>query len=202
MQSGVSYIIYEVFYTMCWSVAESKTVISRTLRLWHGRLTTTILVAVTIGTIARPVDSQPHERVYSACAGINRSLTKERAMDLAPLIAKQLRSPNPSVEGTSAIESAAGLEVQVLESFNFQGWFILFVSTHVSEPVYLFYSQLPENSKFVALYGGAAGYDPDDPNGASKAEHEVTSWLRKEMPKIPQHLADCFAWHFVVEARR
>jgi hypothetical protein len=93
------------------------------------------------------------------------------------------------------------LHINILKSFVFHGWSIILVSTNVSDDVYLFYRHRPEDGKFVALYSGVAGYDPDDPDGAAKAEREVESWLRHEMANIPPHLAKCFAWHFVVERR-
>jgi hypothetical protein len=160
------------------------------------------LVACLVLATGEPVHGQSLDRAHAACAGVDRSLTKERAVELAPLIAGQLRSPNPPVKGTSVLASAAHLEVKVLESFSFHDWSIIQVSTNISDDAYLFYRRRPEDGKFVAVYGGAAGYDPDDPNGAARAEHEVESWLRQEMGDIPSHLADCFAWHFVVERRQ
>lgn len=149
-----------------------------------------------------PGQSQSLDQTHSSCAGVDRSLTNERAVELAPLIAKQLRSSNPPVAGASTFESDGDLTVKVLKSFSFHGWRIFQVSTNMSEDAYVFYRQRPEDGKFVALYGGTAGYDPADPNGAAKAEYEVESWLRHEMADIPSHLTDCFAWHFVVERTR
>lgn len=174
---------------------------SRVMRR-DGRLLRSAFVACLMLAVAEPVQGQPLDGPHSACVGVDRSLTNERAVELAPLIAKQLRSPNPPVKGTIVLESAGHLEVKVLRSFSFQGWSIIQVSTEMSDDAYLFYRQKPEDGKFVALYGGVAGYDPDDPNGAAKAESEVESWLRREMADIPSHLADCFAWHFVVERRQ
>ena len=167
-----------------------------------GTLMRNAFVVCLMLAAAEPVQGQSLDPPHSACAGVDRSLTNERAEKLARLIAKQVRSPNPRVKGTSVLESAGDLEIKVLKSFSFHGWSIIQVSTNVSDDAYLFYRQKPKDGKFVALYGGVAGYDPNDPNGAPKAESEVESWLRQQMPGIPSHLADCFAWHFVVERKQ
>ena len=167
-----------------------------------GKLLCNAFVACLLLAGAGASQGQSLDRPHSACAGVDRSLTNERAVELAPSIAKQLRSSIPPVKGTSVLESAGDLEVKVLKSFSFHGWTIIQVSTNMSDDAYLFYRQRPEDGKFVALYGGVAGYDPDDPNGAAKAESEVESWLRQEMADIPSHLADCFARYFVVERRQ
>jgi hypothetical protein len=110
----------------------------------------------------------------SPCDGVDRSLPNERKAALAPQIAKQL---------AKQLDTA---KVDVLESFQFRGWSIIYVDTHVSDETYLFYAHDPFTSRYITLWGGAA---------ANFEETEIRNWTLKNAPGIPPKLASCFAWH-------
>jgi hypothetical protein len=106
----------------------------------------------------------------SPCDGVDRTLTTERKASLAPEIAKQL-----------SVSS-----VEVLQSFHSGSWSIVYVGTHQSDEVFLFYSHDPLTSRYIAMWSGAA---------ASNDEQKIRGWTLKNAPGIPQDLASCFAWH-------
>lgn len=109
------------------------------------------------------------------CAGVSRSLPDARKEALAPEIAKQL--------GVS--------KVDVLQSFGFKEWNIIYVNTHQSDEAFLFYGRDPLASRYVTLWSGGATQDE---------EESIRSWAVKNAPGIPAQLARCFAWH-VTKAR-
>lgn len=104
------------------------------------------------------------------CISVNRSLPSSQKEALAPEIAKQL--------GMS--------KVDVLQSFKFEDWNIIYVDTHQSDEVFLFYAHNPLTSHFVTMWSGGAQRDE---------EESIRSWVLKNAPGIPSQLASCFAWH-------
>jgi hypothetical protein len=106
----------------------------------------------------------------SPCDGVNRSLTEDRKTQLAPVIAKQLN-----------IESA-----EILQSYSYRGWYIIYVNTHMSDEAFLFFSTDPTKSKYLTTWGGGA---------AASEEPEIKQWVLKNAKGIPSKLAGCFAWH-------
>jgi hypothetical protein len=106
----------------------------------------------------------------SPCDGVNRSLTTERKMVLAPEIAKQFQFKS----------------VDVLQSFQASGWSIFYVDTHESDDVYMFYAHDPLTSRYISLWSGAA---------KSNEEQTIKAQTLVLMPSIPRRLASCFAWH-------
>ena len=106
----------------------------------------------------------------SPCDGVDRSLTEDRKSQLAPVIAKQLN-----------IESAA-----ILQSYSYRGWYIIYVSTHVSDEAFLFFNVDPTQGKYLTTWGGGA---------AANEEPEIKQWVLKNAKGIPSKLAGCFAWH-------
>ena len=104
------------------------------------------------------------------CYGVDRGITNERKAALGPGIARQLNV----------------MHVDVLESWQFGGWSIIYVDTHESDDAFLFYSHDALTSPYLTLWGGVA--TPDE-------EREVKDWTLKNAPGIPPRLADCFAWH-------
>jgi hypothetical protein len=106
----------------------------------------------------------------SPCTGVSRDLTSQRKASLAPEIAKQLNVKN----------------VDVLQSFRLDGWEIVYVSTGVSDEPFLFYSDDPIRSRYIAMWSGAA---------AIYEERAIKSWTLKNAQGIPRKLAGCFAWH-------
>jgi hypothetical protein len=104
------------------------------------------------------------------CADVSRNLTTERKEALATAIAKQLEMSN----------------IDVLQSFKFGDWSIIYVDTHQSDEVFLFYAHDPMTSRYVTTWSGGAAHDE---------EEKIRSWAIKNAPGIPAKLAGCFAWH-------
>lgn len=104
------------------------------------------------------------------CTSVSRSLTVERKEALSPAIAKQLGMPS----------------VDVLQSFKFGDWSIIYVDTHQSDEVFLFYAHDPLTSHYVTMWSGGAARDE---------EESIRSWAVQNAPGIPAQLASCFAWH-------
>ena len=112
----------------------------------------------------------------SPCDGVSRSLTDERRTALAPGIARQL-------------EASFGrpvAKVDVLQSFQFGGWDIIYVDTHESDEAFLFYAHDPLTSRYITMWSGAAMWNE---------EQEIRKWTVDNAPGIPLKLATCFAWH-------
>jgi hypothetical protein len=109
-------------------------------------------------------------RAVSPCDGVDRSLTVEHRSAWAPEIAKQL-----------SVSS-----VDVLQSFRVDGWNIIYVDTHQSDEVFIFYARDPLTSHYITSWSGAA---------ASNEEETIKDWTLKNAPNIPLKLASCFAWH-------
>jgi hypothetical protein len=101
---------------------------------------------------------------------VDRNLTPQRKASLAPQIANQLQVK----------------AVDILDSFQGQGWTIVYVETHQSDETYVFYSRDPMQSSYVTLWSGAARIDE---------ERTIKAWVVKNAPGIPAKLAGCFAWH-------
>ena len=110
----------------------------------------------------------------SPCDGVNRNLTTERKVALAPEIAKQFQFKS----------------VDVLQSFQASGWSIFYIDTHESDDVYVFYAHDPLTSRYISLWNGAAKSDEEQ---IIKARTLIL------MPSIPRRLASCFAWHITKE---
>jgi hypothetical protein len=104
------------------------------------------------------------------CSGIDRTLTHEAKVRLAPIVAQQLNTPT----------------VDVLESFRTNKWTILYVDPHTADEAFLFYPQSPSDGQFQTLWSGAAR--PDE-------EEEIHHWVLQNAPGVPARLASCFAWH-------
>ena len=101
---------------------------------------------------------------------IDRSLPESRKQALAPVIAKQLKLE----------------KVEVIESYYYQGWYIIHVGTFVSDDSFLFYKGDPLKSSFVTEWAGAAAINETD---------EIKSWVLTNAKGIPDRLASFFAWH-------
>ncbi len=106
----------------------------------------------------------------SPCSGVNRILTEGRKTQLAPVIAKQLNTDS----------------VDVLQSFRYRTWYIIYVDTHISDEAYLFFAADPLNARYVTTWGGGAG---------TSEEADVGRWVRQNAKGIPGKLASCFAFH-------
>jgi hypothetical protein len=106
----------------------------------------------------------------SPCYGVKRGLTNNRKHALAPKIAKELHLRN----------------VDILQSFQFGKWNIIYVDTHESDEQFLFYADDPLKEKHITEWSGAAFINE---------EQEIKHWTIKNAPGIPSRLAACFAWH-------
>jgi hypothetical protein len=106
----------------------------------------------------------------NACTGVDKTLPKERARVLAPVIAKQLHAKR----------------AEISQSLRFGGWSILYVSTGEADDAFVFYSGDPMRNKYVTVWGGVALDDE---------EKEIRAWTLKNAPGIPRTLANCFAWY-------
>lgn len=134
------------------------------------KLAQTIVLLLVVGaTIA------PSAWSASPCDGVDRSLMSKTKSALAPEIARQLHAQR----------------ADVLQSFRFEGWSIIYVDSHEADNAFLFYSHDPLRSHYVTLWSGAAMGD----EGSS-----IKDWTLKNAPGIPSKLAACFAW-YVTEGR-
>ncbi|MGA2206743.1 MAG: hypothetical protein ABSG10_08425 [Terracidiphilus sp.] len=110
-----------------------------------------------------------HAWSSTPCDGVDRSLTDERKAALSRRIGElQAR------------------KLDVLQSFQFGGWTILYVEPHTSDEEFLFYSDDPMTGRYITEWGGVA---------ARFEEREIRRWTLKNVPGIPPKLAGCFAWH-------
>jgi len=98
----------------------------------------------------------------SPCDGVNHSLTTERRAVLAPVIAKQEHRPI----------------VDILESFSFGGWNIIYINTHQSDETFLFYEHDPFSSHYITEWSGAARIDEGQ---------TIKKWAEKRAPGFPQN---------------
>ena len=104
------------------------------------------------------------------CTSVSRNVTVERKEALSLAIAKQLGMP----------------DVDALQSFRYGDWSIIYVDTHQSDEVFLFYARDPLTSHYVTTWSGGAARDE---------EESIRSWVVRNAPGIPAQLASCFAWH-------
>lgn len=149
-----------------------------------------------------PAHGQPYFQARTPCDGIDQSLAHERVATLTKAIDIQLKSPTPPVRGIVVFGANANLGLQVLRSWRYDGWSIIFAVTDLSDPLYLFYPRDPETSNFVAVWGGMIPLNPDNDDAAAEAQRNIQAWAIREVPDIPRELAGCFAWYVVVEVRQ
>jgi hypothetical protein len=116
----------------------------------------------------------------SPCTDIDRTLTDERKLVLAPVIAKQVAQELNDVKS-----------VEVLQSFHYQDWHVFLVDSHVSDEGYLFYKSDPTKGSYLRVL---AGTYMEDEEGAT-----LKTILGGETKGIPNALARCMAWHLTKE---
>lgn len=109
------------------------------------------------------------------CDKVSRGLTDSQKNEWSSSIARQLDVRS----------------VFVRQVFGFQGWKIVYVETPNSDPPFLFYHGNPAETKYTAMWSGAAGTNEEGP---------ILSWTTNQVHGIPATLAKCFAWH-VTSAR-
>lgn len=112
----------------------------------------------------------------SPSTDIDRSLDKNLAIKLSENVAKQLHKPR----------------VDVLQSFKFKSWTILYVNTHDADETFLFYRSDPNTNQPVTFWNGAARTDEGD---------EIKEWVLKNATGIPLEFAEYFAW-YVTKGRK
>jgi hypothetical protein len=128
------------------------------------RLTRSIVLLFVAGVAAQSA------WCVSPCDGVDRNLTANHKLAFAPAIARQLRVQR----------------VDVLQSFRFGGWIILYVNSHDADEAFLFYPHDPLHTRYVTMWSGAAAWNE---------EESIRAWTVKNAPGIPPRLASCFAWH-------
>lgn len=106
----------------------------------------------------------------SPCDGIKQQMSAERQKYLQTSVAKQLNAST----------------VDLLAVFVLSGWSVLYVDTHKSDEVFLFYPGDPANTSFLTMWSGAAMRDEAP---------AIETWALKNAPGIPKALAGCFAWY-------
>ena len=91
----------------------------------------------------------------------------------------------PGLAGAIAKQINVG-KVDLLESFRYGRWRILYVDTHVADEAFLFYAGDAASGHYVTLWSGDA---------APNEEGSIDAWAKANAPGIPDRLAACFAWH-------
>ena len=119
--------------------------------------------------------SLAHAKTPSPCEGINQNLSKKEKLEFSKPVATQLKKDVKDIKNA-----------EILKSFRYKKWQILFVNTHVSDEVYLFYSGNPITNSYLTLTAGAATRDE---------EEETYKWVINHAKGIPPKLARCFSWH-------
>lgn len=108
------------------------------------------------------------------CVGIDRSLNKAMKAKLSGVLAKQ----------------AGVKKIELLESFRFNTWQILYLADGKSDEYFNFYAGDPLKSKSLGSWGGAATiFETSD----------IQTWAHDNIAGIPPELASCFAWHVTLD---
>lgn len=134
------------------------------------RLTLKILLLVSAMSAFSAMAAASISRAPTPCDGVDRTLSDADRHDWPAPIAQQL--------GVA--------KVDVLQSFAFGGWVVVYVDTHQSDQAFLFYAGDPRTHRYVTLWAGAAMADE---------EQQIVTWAMHDAPAIPARLAQCFAWH-------
>ena len=104
----------------------------------------------------------------TACTGVDRRIAGTDKPALERAISAEMDLPR----------------VELLRSFRYAGWSILYVSTFVTDETFLFYRRDPPRGRSLTRWGGAARMDEGP---------EIRRWVRANAPGIPQRLTACFA---------
>jgi TctA family transporter len=124
------------------------------------------LLAIFTGSLALGVVAN----AKMPCDRIKQQLSIDRQKFLQTSVAKQLNAST----------------VELLAAFASGGWSVLYVDTHQSDEVFLFYSTDPANTSFLNMWSGAA---------MRNEAPAIEAWTLKNAPGIPKALAGCFAWY-------
>ncbi len=97
-------------------------------------------------------------------------------------------NPGEKEKLASAVASSEELaKAEVLESFSFNAWKIVYVNTYESDEAYYFYDRFPDGkSKSLTIWSGAATVFETS---------QIEKWILDNAKGIPKELASCFAWH-------
>jgi hypothetical protein len=112
---------------------------------------------------------------------VDRQLPKAALAVWTPAAIRQLNEGRPETKGMMRVS-----KLEILGSFRYDGWTILYVGTYVSDEVFMFYRGDPASSDYLTIWGGAAGRDETS---------DIVKWETQYAPGIPAPLAACFAWH-------
>jgi hypothetical protein len=113
--------------------------------------------------------------VASPCDGVDQSLPDERKAVLAPIVSKQL---------ASKIDIHS---VEVMRSFHFKDWFILYIDPKTADEAFLFYNGDPINHLYLLAWPDAFSENDE--------RQVIRTLLRGKTKGIPRPLAACFAWY-------
>jgi hypothetical protein len=120
----------------------------------------------------------------SPCRGVSRDISTVEKSELVQPVTAQLKNKDLNGQNLKNIE--------ILASFQYKKWQILYVNTFVTDEAYLFYSKNPRTQPYLILWAGAAAMDE---------EQEIFKWVRSKAKGIPSKLARCFSWHVTKEPR-
>lgn len=121
-------------------------------------------VLVLVASISQPVMADTPCEAYSV------KLSNDQQKNWSNAIANQLQVST----------------VDILKVLGKDRWRIVYVDTHQSDEVFLFYPSTPLNGKYASMWSGAA----------TKSEGTlIEDWTLKNVPNIPKELASCFAWY-------
>lgn len=122
----------------------------------------------------------PLSRAFAGtpCDGVERDLglTAEQIVTLKANI-------GPQVNAT---------KIDIINVFKMKGWSVIYIDTHNSDETYLFFTGDILTSHYVTEWSGAATIF----EGA-----ELTTQFKQNAPGIPEHLAQCMAWHIAEQGK-
>ena len=129
-------------------------------------------IAALVAAIALAMPGLAQARDLSACRGVDFSLTPHRRAALTPALLSKLKAEDNRIA-----------DIEILNSYRYGGWTILYINSHISDEFFLFFHGDPRRTRYVASFQGAVGVDEGP---------ETKSWTLANAPGIPLRLADCF----------
>ncbi|STQ91164.1 hypothetical protein [Iodobacter fluviatilis] len=131
----------------------------------------TIFFCVSFSTFANP------------CEKMIRPVSEKKKTIFAKAINVHLNKQlGPSLNQTLFTDST-----DIFEVIHYKQWYIIYISTRITDESYLVYSAAPNKSSRYLTYWAGSAIDGEGP--------AVEKWLKKDAPGIPPKLASCFAWH-------
>lgn len=107
----------------------------------------------------------------SPCTGVSRTIAGNEKKELISALKHQFKQE----------------QIEILDTFKYGGWYILFSTAGEGDEPYLFYPQNPTLAKEpIKSWSGAATFFETE---------EIYQGILKDTPQIPIKLAQCFSWH-------